>query len=296
MAVPESTVWDRDPHTEAKHLVLRGYFEAWYPIMLSIFPRLTGLEGYAGPGVYTKDEDGSPVIALQALVERAELLDGGRTFRFVFIEERHDRLEKLNEVVGQRFPRLPRGITVDYYHGPCERTWEVALDQADAWGMPIFANLDPFGPGVPYTLIERLGGNKSSEVLVTFMSDWLRKFWSLEELDDGDVQFGSKSWRKVGVPRCLTAGSPGPQYHASGSTTCATPGPPWPCKQASTQRLCLIGLAMRPSPSPSTYTATPYRVSTTTPQLAWPTWYIEERVFDPARDHSVTNSQSLKPV
>lgn len=198
MAVPESTVWDRDPHTEAKHRVLRGYFDAWYPIMLSIFPRLTVLEGYAGPGVYTKDEDGSPVIALQALVERAELLDGGRTVRFVFIEERQDRLEKLNEVIGQRFPRLPRGITVDYHHGPCERIWEVALDQADAWGMPIFTNLDPFGPGVPYALIERLGGNKSSEVLVTFMSDWLRRFWSLEELDDGDVQFGSKSWRRVG--------------------------------------------------------------------------------------------------
>lgn len=198
MAVPESTVWDRDAHTEAKHRVLRDYFDAWYPIMLRTFPRLTVLEGYAGPGVYTKGEDGSPVIAIRALIDRPELLDGGRIVRFVFIEEREDRLKKLRELIREEFPHLPTGVSVDYHHESCERIWETALDQADAWGMPIFANLDPFGPGVPYTLVERLGGNRSSEVLVTFMSDWLRRFWSLEELDDGDVQFGSRDWRTVG--------------------------------------------------------------------------------------------------
>jgi three-Cys-motif partner protein len=198
MAVPDTTVWDRDPHTEAKHRVLGNYFDAWYPIMLSTFPRVTVLEGYAGPGIYTNGEDGSPIIALRSLRVRPELLDGGRMVRFVFIEERQDRLKKLKEVIGERFPRLPGGITVDYHHGTCEHTWATALSQADAWGLPIFANLDPFGPGVPYTLVRRLGTNRSSEILVTFMSDWLRRFWSLEELDDGDVQFGSKAWRKVG--------------------------------------------------------------------------------------------------
>ena len=198
MAVPESTVWDRDPHTEAKHRVLQGYFDAWYPIMLNTFPRLTVLEGYAGPGVYTKGEDGSPVIAIRALVERPELLGRRCAVRFVFIEEREDRLQKLQEVVNCEFPRLPPGVRVDYHHESCERVWETALDQADAWGMPIFANLDPFGPGVPYPLVKRLGANRSSEALVTFMSDWLRRFWSLEELDDGDVQFGSRDWRTVG--------------------------------------------------------------------------------------------------
>ncbi len=198
MAVPESTVWDRDPHTEAKHRVLRGYFDAWYPIMLRTFPRLTVFEGYAGPGLYTKGEDGSPVIALRALLERPGLLTEGQTVRYVLIEERDDRLQKLQEVIGETFPKLPSGVTVAYHHGSCEHIWETALDQADAWGMPIFANLDPFGPGVPYTLVQHLGGNRSSEVLVTFPSDWLRRFWSLEELNDGDVQFALTDWRSVG--------------------------------------------------------------------------------------------------
>ena len=163
MAVPESTIWDRDPHTEAKHRVLSKYFDAWYPIMLRTFPRLSVFEGYAGPGVYSKGEDGSPVIALSNLVQRPELLNGDKAVRFVFGEDREDRIEKLKEVIGQRFPHLPRGISVEYHHGPCEDTWQAALDQAGAWGMPIFANLDPFGPGVPYGLVHRLGRNRKWE-------------------------------------------------------------------------------------------------------------------------------------
>jgi three-Cys-motif partner protein len=198
MAVPESTVWDRDPHTEAKHRVLRGYFDAWYPIMLSRFPRLTVFDGYAGPGVYSKGEEGSPVIAARALLERPELLDEATGVRFVFVEDRRDRLDKLQTVMGEKFPVLPSGASITYHHGSCETTWETALDQANAWSMPIFANLDPFGPGVPYDLVKALGKNKSSEVLVTFMSDWLRRFSSLGDIDAGDMQFGSTAWRKVG--------------------------------------------------------------------------------------------------
>lgn len=178
--------------------MLSKYFDAWYPIMLRTFPRVSVFEGYAGPGVYSNGEDGSPVIALSNLVQRPELLNGGKAVRFVFGEDREDRFEKLREVIGQKFPQLPRNITVDYHLGTCEDTWLTALDQANAWGMPIFANLDPFGPGVPYGLVQRLGRNPSSEVLVTLMSDWFRRFARLEELDAGDVQFGSRAWRGVG--------------------------------------------------------------------------------------------------
>ena len=56
MAVPESTVWDRDPHAEAKHLVLRGYFDAWYPIMLRTFPHLRRRLGH-NPGGPAQDSE-----------------------------------------------------------------------------------------------------------------------------------------------------------------------------------------------------------------------------------------------
>lgn len=143
------------PHTEAKHLVLRGYVDAWYPIMLSTFPRLTVLEGYAGPGVYTKGEDGSPVIAIRSIVERAELLNDRGAVRFVFIE-REDRFEKLQEVINREFPILPKGVQVEFHQESCEHVWEQALDQAGAWGRPIFANLYPFGGcWVSISLVQR---------------------------------------------------------------------------------------------------------------------------------------------
>lgn len=197
MAVPESTLWDRDPHTEAKHRVLAGYFDAWYPIMLNHWPRLTVFEGYAGPGEHTKGEEGSPIIALRRLLDRPELTGLGKPVRFVFVEEREDRIDHLRRLVAAKFPDRPRHIQVDCVHGSCEQSWQAALTGAHAWGQPIFANLDPFGAGVPAELVVALGKNKGSEVMVTFMSDWLRRFAKLEHLDDGDRQFGTRRWRQV---------------------------------------------------------------------------------------------------
>ncbi len=197
MAVPNTTIWDRDSHTEAKHRVLAGYYDAWYPIMLSTWPRLTVFEGYAGPGEYSDGEEGSPIIALRRLLDRPDLVLRGKPVRFVFVEERKDRLDHLASLVDTKFRGRPGHVSVDLVHGSCEVVWERALTSAAAWGQPIFANLDPFGPGVPYPLVERLGKNKASEVLVTFMSDWLRRFATLEEVGDGDTQFGSTAWRRV---------------------------------------------------------------------------------------------------
>lgn len=197
MAVPETTLWDCDPHTEAKHQVLAGYFDAWYPIMLRTWPRLTIFEGYAGPGEHTTGEEGSPIIALRRLLIRPELVDLGKQVRFVFVEKRDDRLKHLRELVAEKFPDRPSHIRVDFVLGSCEEVWKDSLTDAGAWGFPIFANLDPFGPAVPFSLVERVGGNGASEVLVTFMSDYLRRFASVEALDDGDRQFGGRNWRKV---------------------------------------------------------------------------------------------------
>lgn len=197
MAVPQTLLWDQDPHTEAKHRVLAGYYDAWYPIMLSQWPRLTIFEGYSGPGEHTRGEEGSPIIAIRRLVERPELLRLRKPIRFVFVEEREDRLEHLKDLIGEKFPNLPGHLKVELVCGTCEDEWEGALNRANAWRQPIFANLDPFGPGVPCDLVRALGKNKGSEVLVTFMSDWLRRFATLEDVDGGDRQFGSKRWRKV---------------------------------------------------------------------------------------------------
>jgi three-Cys-motif partner protein len=198
MTLPKETLWVRDPHTEAKHRVLAGYYAAWFPIMLQTFPRLTVFDGYAGPGEYLDGAEGSPIIALRSLLDRPQLVQRGRPVRFVFLEERDDRREHLAELIESKFPNRPGHVKVDVILGDCITDGEAALTAANAWGQPIFANLDPFGPAIPHELVVRLGRNRGSEVLVTFMSDWLRRFCALEDLEDGDLLFGSPGWRSVG--------------------------------------------------------------------------------------------------
>jgi three-Cys-motif partner protein len=63
---PTDTVWDLDPHTRGKHLVLRNYLNAWFPILSSLRQRVLFIDGFAGPGHYKGGEEGSPLIATRA--------------------------------------------------------------------------------------------------------------------------------------------------------------------------------------------------------------------------------------
>ncbi len=91
MPDPKPTIWDMEPHTETKHEVLRRYLDAWLPIMAQTYPRIIYLDGFAGPGIYSKRELGSPVIAISRAMEHTL----ARRFRaeifFAFIEARPDR-------------------------------------------------------------------------------------------------------------------------------------------------------------------------------------------------------------
>ena len=69
MAVPRTTLWRRDAHTEGKHLVLENYLKAWFPIlgMGNRNGRILFVDGFAGRGEYEGGEEGSPVVAMRVL-------------------------------------------------------------------------------------------------------------------------------------------------------------------------------------------------------------------------------------
>src|ERR1039458_2529045 len=102
----EPILWDLEPHTAAKHRVLRAYLDAWIPVMaqqaLRVHrlstepPRLLLVDGFAGPGRYATGEPGSPLIMLEALLSHAafERL-GGVSFVFLFIEHDERRVDRL---------------------------------------------------------------------------------------------------------------------------------------------------------------------------------------------------------
>ena len=117
MAAPKKTVWAREPHTEGKQIVFEHYLKAWIPIMASRNPRILIVDGFAGPGEYLGEHVGSPVVAMRALAEHsARSMITGEVV-FLFIEERSDRADNLQDLVDQWKPKLPNTTTVHVWNG-----------------------------------------------------------------------------------------------------------------------------------------------------------------------------------
>jgi three-Cys-motif partner protein len=198
MAVPKSTLWDMDQHTEAKHDLLGGYLDAWFPIIASKFPSLTYAEGFAGPNEYSGGEPGSPSIAL-ARACRDDVVATSAATRFVFVEERADRHKHLEMTLARDFPLEGRLASLDMtaHRGTCQDDLLPCLGAAGAWGKPVFANLDGWGADVPYEVVRRIGVNGSSEVLITVTPSHFMRFADVVETKAGDRVFGHTKWRTV---------------------------------------------------------------------------------------------------
>jgi hypothetical protein len=161
MAAPTSLLWDRDPHTKAKHDMLSRYLDAWFPIVASKWSDtgLTYAEGFAGPGEYLNGGMGSPLLALQAAT-RPEVSKHPTDIRMIFVEKSPDRLGHLKALVEQR------GLGRARIH-------------------------------TPYPVVERFGASRSSEVLITLKTQWFARFATVADVQAGDIVFGETGWRDV---------------------------------------------------------------------------------------------------
>jgi len=176
VSVPEETIWELQPHTAAKHQILRKYLDAWFPILARYNSRIVYVDGFSGPGRYSGGEPGSPIIALEsARTHRANLAG---ELVFLFVEERQDRIDNLNREISSI--QLPAHFKVDVECGTFAEILTAKLDQLDAEGhqiAPTFALIDPFGfSGIPYGLISRLLSKNKCEVLITFVVDAINRW------------------------------------------------------------------------------------------------------------------------
>ena len=195
-----STVWPIEPHTKAKHEILRRYLGAWFPILSKWSGRIIYLDGFAGPGIYAGGEFGSPVIALETAASHIML----RRFRevlFLFIEKDKARSQKLISVLKERFPSLPSNLKYSVYDAEFAPTFEEGLNELEKQGAdlaPTFAFLDPFGfSGLPMKLICRLLNCDKCEVLITFMSGFIRRFHDEFREDALNELYGTDQWKKI---------------------------------------------------------------------------------------------------
>lgn len=193
------TVWPLEPHTAAKHSILRRYLQGYYPKMASGQNRIVFVDGFAGPGVYAGGEDGSPVIALNALIEHSYFPRMTTSeFLFLFIEENRARFEMLRRTVAGR--QLHPNVKASVRRGTFAEHMGQVLDSLGEKRMaPAFVMVDPFGvKGLPLDLLRRLASFPKTELLITFIYESLSRFLGSGEMEPHlDGLFGTRGWREA---------------------------------------------------------------------------------------------------
>jgi three-Cys-motif partner protein len=137
MPIASGVLWEADLHTLAKHRLLRAYLAAWLPTLLQGgYPGVTYAEGFAGPGIYTGDEPGSPIVALQAFLGHRNLLAAGRTVDMVLAEKSGRRLAELRRQMNWPLAaaRAPAAtFRIEYVHGDHAVVLLPALERSARW-------------------------------------------------------------------------------------------------------------------------------------------------------------------
>ena len=169
---PESTLWDLDPHTIGKHLVLKNYMNAWLPIMSRWNGRVLFIDAFAGPGEYSKGELGSPIIALRALIEHSARQQMRNQIEYVFIESIHERYQHLKGLLKVMEHEIPPNCSYHVVNSTFDEALTQELDRLEEQRSklaPALVMIDPFGvSGTPMKTIARILANPKAESLHIF--------------------------------------------------------------------------------------------------------------------------------
>lgn len=201
--MPDAVIWELKPHTRAKHDILRRYLQAWFAIMGQTNDRIVYIDGFAGPGEYSKGEEGSPLITLHTVLDHRAELNG--EIVLIFIESNPARAAHL-ETLLEAIP-LPDNIKVGCFCTTfAEKVSEILNDVDDAGKVlaPTFAFIDPFGPaGWPFSVVHRILSYPSCEVLVNFTYESINRWIKHPKLENTfNELFGTDRWR--GIRDCNT--------------------------------------------------------------------------------------------
>ena len=204
---PKTTIWELEPHTAAKHEILRRYLQAWAPILSQgNFPHLVFVDGFAGPGRYSKGEEGSPLIAIKAVIEQPRPIKARVDFHFIELDKR--RSEHLGTETGALI--LPANITTKIHGGRSfqdvfPEVWNRYAPRPGRSRPPTFVFIDPFGFKIPFSYVAEVLRAQSCEVLITFMFEEINRFLAQgQQPDNFDGLFGCRDWREgidINLPR-----------------------------------------------------------------------------------------------
>lgn len=200
MPKTDPTLWKYTGHTQAKHRLLVGYLHAWFPIIASRSKAINVIDGFAGPGRYEGGEPGSPLLMIDAFVghmNKTAAMEATDIY-FDFIEERHDRVEYLQNELSKL--TLPSNVHVEPVHeGSFDQVMGGILDgiPPTAGLAPTFAFIDPFGyTGHGLRLSSRILQFRKCEVLIYVPWPHIARFIGLASIERAlDNLFGDSSWK-----------------------------------------------------------------------------------------------------
>ncbi len=204
----KDTIYDADPHTKAKHAILREYMKRWLPILsrqarnVGSGQRLLYVDGFAGAGEYTNNVQGSPLVAIEAAAQHSH--EFTVPIVFVFIEQRKDRVDHLKNLITTKKHAIlgTKQLVVEPIEGDCEtevlRIINAHENQKQKLG-PAFFFLDQFGySSFSMGLVNRILAHDVCEVFSYLNWNLLHPFMTDQTKWSGITKaFGGDEWKSV---------------------------------------------------------------------------------------------------
>ncbi len=204
----DSVTWEREDHTKAKHELLLAFFNKWVSIHSEHFAGRGGgvvriYDGFAGPGVYTGGEPGSPLILLRALCTHPRLHERWQSVRYElhFVEKDPDRAamleQELKELEAEM--RAAQGWSENVQWSVTCGNYEENVPEPVPGLSALFLFIDPFGYShAPMTLTKDLIQQPRSDTLIFLPLSFVHRFADREGQDDAlDRFFGTPDWRQI---------------------------------------------------------------------------------------------------
>ncbi len=203
---PNPAYWEQyGPFQHVKHELIRCYLNGWFPKLGTWAGRVLYVDTHAGRGRYESGDPGSPLVALQTLLNhcyREKLLKASE-FNFLFIERDPANLAALGTELDRLRP-LPARVNVSTSEGDAfERLSSILADlrRDRARIAPAFLFVDPYGFKIPAQLLGDLMKAGRVELFINVM--WRELDMLVQQRPERgtppaetlDEIFGSDRWR-----------------------------------------------------------------------------------------------------
>ncbi|HMO18864.1 MAG TPA: three-Cys-motif partner protein TcmP [Oligoflexia bacterium] len=201
-----SKYWDDYSNLQdTKQKLIKYYLQGWFPkLAFGQLSRVLYFDTHAGKGTYAQGQLGSPLTALNTLIEhnsRDKLLSNCEVV-FYFIEETKENFDSLTIQLDKL--NLPPNIKIHKYCGNCFQIMNEcvkSMKEKNAKMAPSFIFIDPFGFKIPGELLKNLLSFRGVELFVNII--W-RELDMAMRGEHGEAMeqtvseiFCGEEWRKV---------------------------------------------------------------------------------------------------